>query len=125
MEYKPLDDTTKQLADTSSIQDMTCVICLDLLDSSGIVASQQSKMTRTPECRCEYHAHRSCFEQWVSDKPTNDLNCLVCGSGAVLLISHKERCEACMEKCVPPKNIVFLSSVATTFFVYLIMNGPW
>ena len=105
-------------------EDKMCVICLDILDSSGVVAKQQSIMTRTRECDCDYHAHRSCFDQWVHDKPTTELNCLVCGSGVELVIPYRKRCETCMEGCNPPKQIWLLSTVGVIFIVYVFMYGP-
>ena len=105
-------------------EDKMCVICLDILDSSGFVAKEQSKMTRTLECNCNYYAHTSCFDQWVVDKPTNELSCLVCGSRVDLVIPYRKRCETFMKGCKPKKNIGFLVTVGVIFFVYLFIEGP-
>ena len=105
-------------------EDNMCVICLDILDISGVVAKEQSIMTRTPECDCNYYAHTSCFDQWVIDKPTNELSCLVCGSKVELVISYRKRCETCMERCNPPKQIWLLATMGVIFVVYVFMYGP-
>ena len=112
------------LDEISITEDKMCVICLDILDSSGVAAKEKSNFTRTPDCDCNYYLHTSCFEQWVIDKPTDELNCLVCGSDAELVISYRKRCETCMEGCKPPKNIGFLVTVGVIFFVYLFVEGP-
>ena len=105
-------------------EDKICVICLDILDGSGVVAKEQSEMTRTLECDCNYYAHTSCFDQWVIDKPTDDLSCLVCGSEVELVISNIKRCETFIKGYKPTKNIGFLATVGVIFIVYLFIEGP-
>ena len=124
MDYTQLDEQNKPLDESPRSREKNCVICLDFLDDTGVVAKQKSDIARAPECNCNYLAHKSCFEQWVQDKPTEDLSCLVCGSEMELIVSRREQCQGCMKKHIPQKNIGFLATIAAVFFVYLLMNTP-
>jgi len=117
MDYNSLDEITITI-------DKTCVICLELLDGSGVETKHKSKMTRTSVCDCNYHVHSSCFEQWLQDKPTDELNCLVCGSKMELVIPYIKQCELYIKKYVPPKNIWLLLTMGVIFFIYLFVSGP-
>jgi hypothetical protein len=118
MDYNSLDEIIITI-------DNTCVICLELLDSSGAETEHKSKMTRTSVCDCNYHVHGSCFEQWLQDKPTDELNCLVCGSKMELVIPCIKQCEIYIKKYEPPKNILLLVSMGVIFIIYVFVNGPY
>ena len=117
MDYKPLDEITV-------IKDTTCVICLELLDSLGASSKQKSKMTRTLDCDCNYYLHISCFDQWLQDKPTDELNCLVCGSAVELIVPCRKQCEICIKDCDLSTHIGCLLTVGAIFFIYLFVVGP-
>ena len=69
-----------------------CVICLEIHDENGLKCVPHSNHINA-KCECAYFVHRSCFQKWVHTRPqdTNTVNCLVCSSEGVLVLSYKER----------------------------------
>jgi len=87
--------------------DELCVICLEKLDSRKVV-SQPHTLFLNCECECNYYIHRSCFEKWADNRPT-EISCLICLSKATQVLTLKqhireyiltERCQYARKTCV-------------------------
>tara|TARA_Y100000741_G_C18165503_1_gene522979 strand:- start:160 stop:804 length:645 start_codon:yes stop_codon:yes gene_type:complete len=76
--------------DRKKLVESMCVICLEIYDEQGIECVSHSKHINA-KCECAYFVHRSCFQKWVQTRPTNSVNCLVCSSEGVLVLSYTER----------------------------------
>ena len=39
------------------------------------------------KCDCKYNVHHSCFSKWVDERSTANVNCLICSSEGVIILS--------------------------------------
>jgi hypothetical protein len=78
--------------DDKKLMDKMCVICLEIYDENEIECVPQSNHINS-KCECAYFVHRSCFKRWIHSRPQNinGVNCLVCSSEGVIVLSYKER----------------------------------
>lgn len=86
------DDATNDCAITSDrnkLVEKVCVICLEVYDGEKRACVPHSKHI-VAKCDCAYFVHSSCFQKWVQARPTNSVNCLVCSSEGVLVLSYVE-----------------------------------
>ena len=87
------DTTNDECANTSDrnkLVEKVCVICLEVYDGEKRACVPHSKHIDA-KCECAYFVHTSCFQKWVQTRPTNSVNCLVCSSEGMLVLSYVER----------------------------------
>jgi hypothetical protein len=77
-------------SDRNKLVEKVCVICLEVYDGEKRACVPHSKHI-VAKCDCAYFVHSSCFQKWVQTRPTNSVNCLVCSSEGVLVLSYVER----------------------------------
>ena len=88
-----VDDKSDEVNyDRKKLVESMCVICLEIYDEQGVECVSHSKHINA-KCECAYFVHRSCFQKWVHTRPqhTNMVNCLVCSSEGVIVLSYTER----------------------------------
>ena len=71
--------------------DTSCVICMEILDTNNRVCVSHSKLLNTT-CGCKYGIHKTCFGEWLKQRPTDDIRCLICASEGELVLG-------CLGKC--------------------------
>lgn len=69
-----------------------CIICLDEINYSNNKFVPSTDLLITA-CECRYNIHRSCFNQWLSARNSDTINCLVCASEGEIIITRKEKCK--------------------------------
>ena len=74
--------------------DELCVICLERMDQNKIVSVPHNKLL-TCECECRYYIHKSCFDKWMTNRPT-EVSCLICLSKASPVLSCRDRVLICI-----------------------------
>lgn len=108
--------------DRKKLIENMCVICLEIHDENGLKCVPHSNHINA-KCECAYFVHRSCFQKWVHTRPqdTNTVNCLVCSSEGVLVLSYKERIMKVFtnRKCL--KLIHCVSNVFCWFCVFMMI----
>ena len=67
-----------------------CVICLEEYDEINKACVPHSHHI-IAKCKCEYFVHTSCFQKWVRTRPIKTVNCILCASEGVLVMSYTER----------------------------------
>lgn len=77
-------------SDRNKLVEKVCVICLEVYDGEKRACVPHSKHI-VAKCDCAYFVHSSCFQKWIQTRPTNSVNCLVCSSEGVLVLSYVER----------------------------------
>ena len=77
-------------SDRNKLVEKVCVICLEVYDGEKRACVPHSKHI-VAKCDCVYFVHSSCFQKWIQTRPTNSVNCLVCSSEGVLVLSYVER----------------------------------
>ena len=77
-------------SDRNKLVEKVCVICLEVYDGEKRACVPRSKHI-VAKCDCAYFVHSSCFQKWEQTRPTNSVNCLVCSSEGVLVLSYVER----------------------------------
>ena len=50
------------------------------------------------ECDCKYYIHKTCFAKWLKNRPTNEMNCLICSSKAKPLLTYEQLCDELVRK---------------------------
>ena len=86
-----------------------CIICLDEINYSNKKFVPSTDLLITA-CECRYNIHRSCFNQWLSARNSDSINCLVCASEGEIIITRKEKCR---RRC----SRVLLSSIFWNCFL--------
>jgi hypothetical protein len=77
-------------SDRNKLVEKVCVICLEVYDGEKRACVPHSKHI-VAKCDCAYFVHSSCFQKWIQTRPpTNSVNCLVCSSEGVLVLSYVE-----------------------------------
>ena len=74
--------------------DELCVICLERMDNNKAPSMPHSKLL-TCECDCRYYIHKSCFDKWMVNRPT-EVTCLICLSKASPVLSYCDHVAICM-----------------------------
>lgn len=92
--------TSKQ-KDTAYIPivDECCVICMETLDNKNRKCVPHSTLFTT-SCDCKYRIHKKCFAEWLKQRPTNDIRCLICASDGMLLLTRMELCRRKIPFCI-------------------------
>ena len=108
--------------DRKKLVESMCVICLEIYDEQGVECVPHSKHINA-KCECAYFVHRSCFQKWVNTRPqhTNMVNCLVCSSEGVIVLSYTERIMKVFTNRKWLKTIKCLMNVFCWFCVFMMI----
>ena len=74
-----------------------CVICLEIYDNKINPCILHSNLINA-ECDCKYYIHKTCFAKWLKNRPTNEMNCLICSSKAKPLLTYEQLCDELVRK---------------------------
>ena len=89
------DKYTVEIYETED--EKNCVICLEIYDNKKNPCILHSKLLNA-ECDCKYYIHKTCFAKWLKNRPTNEMNCLICSSKAKPLLTYKQLCDELVRK---------------------------
>ena len=90
---------------TESESEKVCVICLEIYDINKNISISHSNLINA-ECNCEYYIHKTCFTKWLKNRPTNEINCIICSSKATPVLTYKQLCEELLRKPRCKKRII-------------------
>jgi len=102
-----LCELKEPISDRQKMIDNICVICLEEYDEVDKVCVPHSKHI-IAECKCVYLVHPSCFRKWVQTRPTKSVNCIICASEGVLVMSYTEKIMIAM-KTANCRNIIVIA----------------
>ncbi len=74
-----------------------CVICFDTVDNNGNCCSKSTSLL-VADCECSYAIHKTCLSEWMINRPTDEVRCLICSSHAEPVLSCCERSIDCLRR---------------------------
>lgn len=85
--------------------DKNCVICLEYYDNNNNISILHSNLINA-NCECEYYIHKTCFSKWLKNRPTNEMNCLICSSNGKPVLTYQQYCQELIRKPGCKKTII-------------------
>ena len=104
-----------------------CVICFDTVDNKGHQCCRSTSLL-IARCDCDYAVHKKCMNEWLENRPSSNVQCLICSSEAETVLSCSERSLECWMRIRSEdsvrKLIVCVGWIVILFFIFIIVESP-
>ena len=103
-----------------------CVICFDEIDEKGNKC-RRSESLLVARCNCDYAVHKECMNEWLANRPSVSVRCLICSSQAEPILSCGEKTVECLRRVksdeASKKLLVVVGWILIFIFIWFVLGG--